>query len=832
MTQPSSPPRSWTLQPGSLPDTDVAVAGGGIAGVFAALAAAAQGARTILIEQHAFVGGQATAGGVIHFCGETRIVSHSWSEMVARLEAVDAIVPYHPDKDARLFDCEWLKFVLQEMLREAGATLLLHTQVAAVERDGEEVNALILYNKSGLQRIKCRQVIDASGDADVVARAGFDFDKGGQVFVPGEKPKAWPGKTMQLPMSLYFTLIDTGEPVKPVLPEGCPKWESKDELPMTTVKQIGPHLVSVKMKVIGHDATDGLSLSEAEQEGRRQMMGLVYFLQTHGYGRDTPLNTYRLGWVAPHIGIREGRRVKGQYRLTSDDVISGRSFEDAVAVGSYHLDYHWPSVMQRAGTGITGMVPPYHIPLRALRPEGSANLLVPGRCVSGDQLAMSSYRVMGSCAATGHAAGTIAGMALRQNLAISDLDIPKVQKTLLDTGVRLDKGVYENYHSSRRSFREFIFEPPADFVPSHHASTVVQMPDGSILAAWFGGTREGHEDVGIWFSRKKEGAWSTPRCIVQPQGEACWNPVLFLPDTHRLNPELYGSGANKVTMDETGFPRLLLYYRTGVSAKAWTTWVKESTDGGETWSEPVPFQKGLLGPIKNKPVVLSNGDWFSGSSFESETENYCVMEISRDQGRTWEASDPIRDPEHPLALIQPTVWESSPGHLHALMRNRTIRKNKTPGQIWRVDSTDYGKTWSAPYPTDLPSNDSGLDIAKLMPWPGEPGHSDDAPAPLALIFNPVETAARSPLSIWLSYDNGLTWPDRVALEDDPEGKFAYPAAIPCPGGLLLTYTWNRLSIICGRFGLQLLREVARGDRSLPQMGDPLAEIRELAAQGI
>ena len=279
----------------------VLVAGGGVAGVYAALGAADHGRGVLLVEQHAFVGGQGTAGGVHTFCGETRFVNDRWREMLRRLHTFGGISAYRANADGRAFDCESQKFVLQEMLAEAGVELLLHTQVLAVERSGDRLAAVILANKSGLTRIEPEIAIDATGDADLVARGGWPIRKGGPVLIPGDPPAVdeAAGK-LQLPMSLYFTLVDTGAPVTPVQPPGCPVFSDDNEVPMITVIPHGHH-VTVKMKVIGHDATDGASLSAAEQAGRRQMMGVVHYLQAHGYG-GTRYPNHRLAWVAPTSG--------------------------------------------------------------------------------------------------------------------------------------------------------------------------------------------------------------------------------------------------------------------------------------------------------------------------------------------------------------------------------------------------------------------------------------------------------------------------------------------------------------------------------------------------
>lgn len=790
---------TYTATPANLPPCDVLVAGGGIAGVYAALAAARRGANTVLVEQHAFVGGQGTAGGVHTFCGETRVVNHAWREMLARLGELGGIDRYRPNRDGRAFDTEALKFVLQEMLAEASVTLLLHTQLVDVERDGGRVQAAILFNKSGLSRLACAQVIDATGDADVVARGGFGFSKGGAVFLPGEQTQIdRSAGHLQLPMSLYFTLVDTGEPVQPHLPPGCPQWESDEDVPMTSISRNG-NLVVIKMKVIGHDATDGASLSAAEQAGRRQMMGLIYYLQTKGY-HGTRYDTYRLAWVAPHIGIREGRRVDSIYQMTVDDVMHGRHFEDAVAVGSYHVDYHWPTVVQRAGTGLTTQCPPYQIPLRAMRPKGSENVLVPGRCMGGEQMAMSSYRVMGICAQTGFAAGSAAALAVQSGQSLDRIDIAALQDGLRADGVRLDLAPYTNYLRRRRAVREHVFDKAEGFAQCH-ASTLVVMPNGDVVCAWFGGTREGADDVAIWAAIRHEEVWSEPFEVARHPGEPTWNPVLFLPDTARLFAEgveaRTGAPGEPPSPETAQPPKLLLYYRAGATIMGWRTYVLSSEDGGRTWSEPEPLPSGFLGPIKNKPIALRDGTWLAGSSVETADEWYCVIERSTDEGRTWTASGKISLPGHPKGLIQPTLWESAPGRVHALLRSRGV------GRICRTDSSDGGITWSTPYVIDLPHNNSGIDLAPLVPSPGDPGYDDGAPVPLALVYNPVEEG-RTPIALALSYDNGETWPDQLILEDAP-GEYSYPAIVPTADGVALTYTHKRETVAFARVSLEEIK---------------------------
>ena len=560
--------RSITLPLGEQRDIDVLVAGGGVAGVYAALGAADHGAGVLLVEQHGFVGGQGTAGGVHTFCGETRFVNDRWREMLRRLDAFGGIARYRPNADGRAFDCESLKFVLQEMLAEAGVELLLHTQVLAVERSGERggdrVAGLVLANKSGLTRVAPGVAVDATGDADLVARGGWQFRKGGPVLMPGDPPTVdEAADRLQLPMSLYFTLVDNGAPVQPQLPPGCPRYGDDEAVPMITVIPHGHH-VTVKMKVIGHDATDGASLSAAEQAGRRQMMGVVHYLQTIGY-RGKRFPNHRLAWVAPHIGIREGRRVEALYSLCADDILAGRHFPDAVAVGSYHTDYHWPTVVQRAGTGITVQCPPHQIPLRAMRPRGAANLLVPGRCLGGDHLATSSFRVMGTCAQTGFAAGVTAALAAPSG-SVDAVSMPAVRARLRQAGVRLDLAPYYSYLRRRRGYDEHAGTAPGPVT----GLAVAELPTGEVLVAYAAGG-----EVGVL--RRYEERWQPAVAVVN--GEAAGGGAevaLVVHDGKRCRTE----GVEQVTAmaaeaAESDAPPAVELHAAG---RVWL-----SSDGGTSW---------------------------------------------------------------------------------------------------------------------------------------------------------------------------------------------------------------------------------------------------------
>lgn len=302
---------------------------------------------------------------------------------------------------------------------------------------------------------------------------------------------------------------------------------------------------------------------------------------------------------------------------------------------------------------------------------------------------------------------------------------------------------------------EFIYET-APF-PSCHASTIVETPAG-LVAAWFGGTAERNPDVGIWVSRLVAGKWTTPVEVangVRPASEAgpgpsrypTWNPVLFRP---RNGP-------------------LQLYYKVGPSPSQWWGMLMTSTDNGQTWSAPKRLPDGILGPIKNKPVQLENGDIVSGSSTEHEGWQL-HFERSADNGATWTATPPLND-GRAIPAIQPSILLHKDGRLQAV--GRTQAK-----QIFETWSSDQGRTWSPVALLPLPNNNAGIDAVALRD------------GRFAMVFNNT-TSGRSPLNVAISTD-GKAWTPVLTLEDDPGREFSYPAVIQTGDGLLhVTYTWRR-----------------------------------------
>lgn len=322
-----------------------------------------------------------------------------------------------------------------------------------------------------------------------------------------------------------------------------------------------------------------------------------------------------------------------------------------------------------------------------------------------------------------------------------------------------------------------------------HASSLLKLGEGRFLCAYMAGTREGAPDMAIWLSRCENGLWLPPRRIHYAYLLPHWNPVLFQD----------GSAVH-------------LYYKRGHTVHDWYTMHSVSQDGGVTWSEPAEAIEGDHRPricVRCKIIRDSQGNWIGPASVESAAHWDSFVDISRDSGKTWTKHPiPFRHEAPPLpaprpeslweglaagalwegrldtlmrwdGVIQPTAWESEPGHLHVLMRG-------TRGFLYRSDSTDAGMTWCEAYPTSLPNNNSGIDVARTNS------------GILALAYNPVgqNWGKRTPLSLSFSKDNGETWTQPLALESQP-GEYSYPAVIADGESLCFSYTHNRRNIVFG-----------------------------------
>ena len=304
---------------------------------------------------------------------------------------------------------------------------------------------------------------------------------------------------------------------------------------------------------------------------------------------------------------------------------------------------------------------------------------------------------------------------------------------------------------------EFIYDE-APF-PECHASTIIEKPTGGFMAAWFGGTHEKHPDVGIWVAETDEqGNWSEPIEVANGIQHAdlrypCWNPVLF---ARPLSPEPDANSQGVID----------LYYKCGPSPSAW--WGMLTTKTRRGWSTPRRLPEGIDGPVKNKPVLLSDHTLLCGSSTEYDTWRV-HFELTSDFGKTWKRIGPINDGTE-FNIIQPTTLTHQDGRLQVLCRSKE-------GAIITSWSNDQGLSWSAPEKTSLPNPNSGIDAVTM------------ADGRHALIYNDTPKG-RTPLNLTLSND-GVNWADKLILESEPR-EYSYPAIIQSRDGELhVTYTWKR-----------------------------------------
>lgn len=401
---------------------DIAVLGGGIAGVSAACAAAQSGARVVLVERFAITGGDLTSGGVANFCGQLSGQGEVFDTILADLEKFGAL---GEGGRPSIFHYETLATVLQEMLLRRGVKLLLHTRFADVcQRDGR-IEECVIVGKSGPEALRARQFIDCTGDGDVARMAAYEVMKGR------------PEDGLQLPMSLMYFVrhVDPEHAGSPHLPEG---WfepvTRKEDLPMTSIWPDGPGGNAIKIKIPMFDSTDTEGITAAEIRGRRRMWEVM------DYHQRVEKKPWRLDHCSPLIGAREGCRILGRYVLTVDDLRAGKAFDDGVARGTFYLDGHKPDDDKR--TYILPQdqlkVPPYQIPLRSLIARDGTNLMMAGRCFSADQLALSSARVSTSCSMMGQAAGIAAALCIEKGCDPGELDPKEVRNIVLERGAMLE----------------------------------------------------------------------------------------------------------------------------------------------------------------------------------------------------------------------------------------------------------------------------------------------------------------------------------------------------------------------------------------------------------
>jgi len=430
---------------------DVVVLGGGPAGIAAAAASARSGARTLLVERYGFLGGMGTAAGVTNFCGlhanvrgEIRRVVHGIAgELLARIERLDGLNAPHlvlGRIHAQAYDMPAYKCAADELLAAAGASVLFHAIGAGVARhESGDIDALFVETKSGRRAIRAQRFVDCSGDGDLAHRAGVAMEhgdgRGGALYptlmfrVGGVDP-ARAGDAWRTIPALMDEAAQRGEFAFPrrgaiVRPQKNPtEWRVN----VTQLKNADGLAV---------DGTDADALSAAEAEGRRQVVEYLAFLRARVLGFE---RAYLLD-IATQLGIRETRRMVGEYVLTRDDIVGCADFDDAIGVNGWPLEMHVAGDVQWAwppdGSRGYNQLPWRMLLPRRNRPGVPGNLLVAGRCASMTHEGQSAARVSGACFVMGEAAGNAAAMSLSLGVAVHALDATTLRAKLARDGVFL-----------------------------------------------------------------------------------------------------------------------------------------------------------------------------------------------------------------------------------------------------------------------------------------------------------------------------------------------------------------------------------------------------------
>jgi hypothetical protein len=427
---------------------EVVVLGGGPAGMAAAVAAARAGRSTLLVERYGFLGGMGTAAGVTNFCGlhanvhgDIRQVVHGVAdgllERIARLGGLNTPHALFGKTVAQAYDTAAYKIAADDLLLSAGVEILFHALGAGVVMDGDRrVRALLVETKSGRRAIVGRTFVDASGDGDLAAWAGADYALGdghGSMLYPstmfrinGVDPqragKAWetiPKLMAQAEAQGRYRFPRKGAIVRPQ--KSGIEWR-------VNLTQLANRDGDAM------DGTDAIELTEAEVLGRRQIAGVAGFL------REVPgFEQSYISDIAPQVGIRETRRVRGLYELTESDVLECASFDDTIGVNGWPLELHlkgdvefrWPKIPESRGFN--------QLPYRMTVPPSLDNVWVAGRCASMSHEAQSAARVTGPCFVMGEAAGTAAHLALQSGGTAAAVDVAALQARLEDNGAYLGR---------------------------------------------------------------------------------------------------------------------------------------------------------------------------------------------------------------------------------------------------------------------------------------------------------------------------------------------------------------------------------------------------------
>ena len=437
-------------------EVDVLVVGGGPSGIMAARAAAEKGLKVMLIEQRGYLGGNLTLGlPILGFLGRkgNQIIKGLPQKFIDRLKAKGGATEHKPCKlhvSLTIIDPEMVKTEAVKFLQEVNVSLMMYTFYSGSIMEGNKIKGVYIESKRGREAILSKIVIDCSGDGDVAFRSGVEFHKGDATggMQPPTLMFSMKGVKIQ---DLRDAIVNRPEEFDM---DTMPKEQFKEgkfivvgfRKKLIEAEKKGYHIpvartilitglqndeIWVNMtRVSGVDSTDPVSYTNGEITAREQIKDIKNYLINFIPG-------FENAWIdriAPFMGIRESRVIKGKYVLTADDILSGRKFDDAIGVASYPVDIHHAT---GGDCSLYWCDDCYDLPYRILVPENTDNLLVAGRCCSMTHEAMASVRVMSSCMALGEAAGRAAQIAIEDNVPIQDVNIQRLRQVLIQNNVYL-----------------------------------------------------------------------------------------------------------------------------------------------------------------------------------------------------------------------------------------------------------------------------------------------------------------------------------------------------------------------------------------------------------
>ncbi|MCP3986597.1 MAG: FAD-dependent oxidoreductase [bacterium] len=432
-----------------LTETDILVVGGGPAGLAAALGAARQGGRVMLVERYGCFGGviaQSMVGTIAWYRTTDQTVDAGGIgvEFEQRAKAMNASLEVN---HYQVLDTEVFKFIADQLIQEAGIVPLLHTQIVDVLQQDGAITGVITESKSGRQAILAKRVIDATGDADVAARAGAPFRIDPKEDLEGVTVNFGCsgidlGKFITHMLKNPSTIADWGDAsgekeaaeFSTYLREPFDKAKQAGEIPedvrmesywgsFTDAGEI-PNMNAIHMA--GIDSTDVWDLTRGEIEGRQRVMWAVAALKKYAPGFESA----RLRTIGASLGCRESRKIVGDYDLTEHDVLNQAEFDDSIGIFPEFLDGNGIAVLPSTGRY-------FQVPFRITVPQNVENLLVAGRCVAGDKVSHAATRQMMCCTVTGQGAGVASAISLEQGIPPREVDITRVQDALAKQGVRL-----------------------------------------------------------------------------------------------------------------------------------------------------------------------------------------------------------------------------------------------------------------------------------------------------------------------------------------------------------------------------------------------------------